>query len=153
MSASLTQRLVALGRLKATATAKSVASKAANVEFKQAEARTYAAMEASEVESLKVKGLLYSAVEKVDGYIEDRQAFVRWALEQDEGIGEFLQKWVCREDFIEEFYDAITSTELVSYKEDGTHLNAIARAHLDDRVPLPPGANFRPKNYISQRKA
>lgn len=156
MSASIPQRLEALRKLKTTAAAKSAASKAANAEFKQAEARTYAAMDAAGVESMKVKGLLFSTVEKVDGYVEDRAEFVDWALRQDTAIADFIDAWMPPSggsDFIEALFDAITSTELVTYKENGDNLNQIARAHIDDGAPLPPGANFRPKNYISQRKS
>lgn len=168
VSASLNQRLDALRKLKKTAEAKSRSSRDAGAAFKQAEARTYAALDAAGVESMKVKGTLFSLVEKVDGYVEDRAEYIDWALRQDDGLNEFIQEnliWaagfadapdgyeaLCKQ-MIEAFYNAIKNTELVTYKEDGQALNAIARAHIDDGAPMPPGVNFRPKNYISQRSA
>jgi hypothetical protein len=130
--------------------------------FKQHMAKCLERMEIEESDSFRSKstGYLFSVVNKVKGQIEDRRPYVRWALENDPSIDEFLAKWgKCAVDddteaeFAGDFFDAITSTSVVTYKENGDTMNQQARAHVDDGAPLPPGLTFRPDPYISMRKS
>lgn len=160
MPKTLNEELHELRRLKDLAEAEGRDKKEADAAFKQHQAHCLERMEAEESESSKTRGYLYSVVEKVKGQIEDRQPYIRWALENDPAIVEFLQ-WVyetCDADdglveFAARFFDALTSTSTVKYKEDGNVMNQQARAHVDDGAPLPPGLTFRPDPYISMRKS
>ena len=75
----------------------------------------------------RVDGVLSSPYEKLYASVkeEDREAFAEWAREQDE-----------------------TYLEEVPRK---SLLNQIARQHLDDGVPLPPGLTVRLAHEISER--
>ncbi len=147
---SLADDLRELRALKDTAEEDGRDKEAADAEFKQHMAKCLDRMEAEEAASFRTpgEGYLFSRVDRVKGQIEDRAPYVRWALENDEGIVAFLNTWAYdREDvplgqFEADFYDAIIGTSTVSYKEDGHIINAQARAHIDDKAPLPPGLTF-----------
>ncbi len=83
-------------------------------------------MEAEEAENHKTRGTLFSPVAKQYAQIQDREAFVEWALANE--------------------------PELVQYKERSAELNALVRAALDDADELPPGVGFYVRSYISQRQ-
>lgn len=150
---TIREELAHLRKLKREAEEVGRKKKDADSQFKSHQRVCLDRMEAEEIDSLKSGGTLFSRVEKVKGYVEDRQVFVRWALEQDEGISEFLAAVDLEPDMVEEFYEAIMNTELVTYKEKGDLLNEMARAAADDVKPMPPGTNWRPDDYISQRTA
>lgn len=82
-------------------------------------------MEAEEAENHKTRGTLFSPVKKQFASIQDRDEFIKWALDND--------------------------PDLVQYKERSAELNALVRARLDDGEPLPPGVGFYDREYISQR--
>ena len=157
MPKTLNEELHELRRLKDEAEAEGRDKREADVAFKQQQARCLERCEAEEAESVKTRGYLYSVVTKVKGQIEDRRPYIRWALENDPAIVEFLMTYcpydLDTEVFREAFFDAITSTSTVKYKEDGNVMNQQARAHVDDGAPLPPGLTFRPDPYISMRKS
>lgn len=73
----------------------------------------------------KTGGITYSPQKTVYGQITDRAAFVAWAEENDE--------------------------ELVEKKERKQLINQLARTHVDDGAPLPPGMGFYVKEFIGQR--
>jgi hypothetical protein len=159
---TLNEELAYLRELKTTAENDGANKKESDKEFKQHMAKCLERMEIEECEAHRSKstGYLFSVVNKVKGQIEDRRPYVRWALENDPAIDEFLAKWgKCAVDddteaeFAGDFFDAITSTSVVTYKENGDTMNQQARAHVDDGAPLPPGLTFRPDPYISMRKS
>ena len=163
---TLAEDLRELRRLKDEAEASGTDKKADDAAFKRQQSRCLDRMEAEEAASFRVPNhYLFSRVDKVKGQIEDRTPYVRWALENDEGIQEFLAYMseavadetydvkAVSDDLEQRFYDAIMGTSTVSYKEDGHIINAQARAHVDDEAPLPPGLTFRPDPYISMTKS
>lgn len=158
---SLAQELQRMRALKDTAETVGREKKEADARFKAQQRTCLGYMEAEEADSFRTKGYLYSAVtDRVKGRVEDRRAYVRWALENDESIQEFLDwllndgGWEGGHDVIEErFYDAITSTSVVSYRESQNVLNQQARTHLDDGQPLPPGMTYDPDPAIQMRKS
>ncbi len=168
---SLADDLRKLRALKDTAEEDGRDKKDSDTAFKQHMAHCLDRMEAEEAASFRTPGkgsYLFSRVDKVKGQIEDRAPYVRWALENDEGIQEFINeniRWACGfadapdgyealvEEMTEAFYDAITRTSTVKYKEDGNIMNQQARSHVDDGAPLPPGLTFRPDSYISMTKS
>lgn len=93
----------------------------------QAERELMERMEIEEVTSINTGGTMYVRAQTPYGQIQDRSVFIAWAEENDEG----LLKTVERQEL----------------------LNALARKHLDDGEPLPPGLGYRLKDYVSQRAA
>lgn len=154
---TLAQDLRRVRQLKDAAEASGKNKKEDDVAFKIAQAKALDRMEAEESLSFRapateqVPSYLYSVVTKVKGQIEDRGPYVRWCLENDEAIIEFLRLYPEVDE--QDFYDAIMGTSQVSYKEDGTIMNQQANAHVDDGAPLPPGLTFRPAPYISMTKS
>lgn len=158
---TLQEDLVRLRELKQEAAAASAAATEKSGEFKSFQAKTLDRAEAEKTTTIGTDGTLFSVTHKVKGNVTDRKAFVRWALEQDESIQEFLQflieEWRYNPGdpapMVEQFYEAVMGTALVEYKPDGKELNRIATSHVDDDQPLPPGVGWYPDNYISQRAA
>lgn len=134
---------VELGKRKATA----------DQAFKKHQAWLLTRAEAEGVESMKIGGTLFSVVEKVKGQIEDRGPYVRWAMENDEGLQEFIGEHAPDEKFVEALYQVLTSLTLLTLKENTTLLNQQASEHVTNHEPLPPGLGFRPDPYISQKNA
>jgi hypothetical protein len=157
MARSIQQELQRLRRLKLDAEKTGKAKRDADLEFKKHQAHVLTRMESTGVDGLKAGGVLFTKVEKVKGQVDDRSEYVRWALDNDEGLQAFIQRAAGRHGvagaFVDELYEAVMNLELLKLKEDGQLLNQQARAHIDDGEPLPPGMGFRPDNYISQRKA
>src|SRR5687767_5987043 len=113
---TLAEDLRTMRALKDTAEADGKDKKEADAAFKQHQKRCLDRMEAEEAESFRTTGYLYSVVNKVKGQIEDRAPYVRWALENDEGIQEFLDwldeqvpahKYKTTGELERRFYDAI----------------------------------------------
>lgn len=161
MTTTLAQDLQALRALKDTAEAEGKEKKEADAAFKKAQARVLDRMEAEESDAFRTNGYLYSIVNRVKGQIEDRGPYIRWALENDPAIIEFLRelliavdnRWGVHEDLTAKFYEAITGTSVVVYKEQALVMNQQARSHVDDRAPLPPGLTFRPDPYVGMTKS
>lgn len=84
-------------------------------------------METEEVESYKTRGKLFSNTGITYAQVQDRDAFLTWAHENE--------------------------PELVKESESKGDLNALVRACLDDGKAFPPGVGSYEKNYISIRKA
>jgi hypothetical protein len=150
---SLAAELKEMNRLKQEAEALVKPKQSADEAFKTQQAKCLRLMEADEADSFRTGGVLYTAIpDRMKGQVDDRSRFVRWALEQDDGIQEFIETYVDREPSaaVEAFYAAIMGTEVVTYKENGTACNSMAKAHVDDEVPLPPGLSFRPDPYIQR---
>lgn len=157
MSVELADALDEMQRLKLEAEQLVKPKQKADQAFKEQQAKAMRLMEAERCDSFRTGGVLYTAIpDRMKGQVDDRSRFVRWALEQDDGIQEFLE-WLDAEGrqdtapaITERFYSAIMGTSVVRYKEDGTACNSMAKAHVDDEVPLPPGLNFRPDPYIQR---
>jgi hypothetical protein len=101
-------------------------------------------------------GILFTRNEKrVKGQVDDRRRYVRYCLEQDAGVAEFLDNCAFGgDDFdvTEAFYDLLVGgLEMLSVTPKQDKANALARQHINDEAPLPPGLNFRPDPYIQQR--
>jgi hypothetical protein len=176
MARSIEQDFVSLRKKKLEAEEAGRKSRALNTAFKQFQAKVINRIEsrAGVPEgsdpldySMKTQGTLFSVVQKIKGDVDDRDRYVRWALENDEGIQEFLEylriqiagrsAGVLDLDSVIEieqrFYEAILGTELVEYRHKQDKLNQLVSQYIDDDMVLPPGATFRPDNYISQRSA
>lgn len=164
MTTLLADDLLELRRLKDVAEEEGTDKQAADAAYKKHMAHCLNRMEAEKAESQRTGDYLYSVNKRVKGQIEDRKQYVRWALENDEGIIAFLDAihdlCVDRKDGLvrlaeleDSFYEAIMGTSMVSYKEDGTIINGQARSHVDDEAPMPPGLTFRPDPYIGMTKS
>jgi hypothetical protein len=157
---NLNDELTVLRSLKDTAEEIGRTKKEADQAFKQQQARCLDLAEAAQCGSWRSKdnGYLFTfETDGVKGQVEDRKLYVRWALENDEAILEFLD-WISQQDGYdpkteELFFDAIMNTSIVKYKEDGHVLNQQARTHTNDKAPLPPGATFRPDPKVSMRRS
>lgn len=171
MPRSIEQDLIALRKRKREAEESGRKARKANIDFKQFQSKLLGRIEsrAGVPEgsdpldfSMKTAGTLFSVVQKIKGAVDDRARYVRWALENDEGVSNFIVRLMGLADtacysqeevdaLIEEFIEAITSTELIEYKEKGDKLNQLVSTAIEDDEILPPGTTFRPDNYISQR--
>lgn len=159
MARTVIQDLIHLRKLKRLAVKATFAKSKADKAFKLHQMKTIDRIDAQpadeRVDQIGAGGTLFSVVTKVKGHVQDRKRFVRWALQEDDAIQDFLQRWMPEggeKAFIEDFYDAAMGTALISYKPDTTELNRMANAHVEDGEPLPPGVQWRPDSYISQRK-
>lgn len=138
---------------------------AADNAFKKQQAYCIDRMEAEKAKSFRGDTHLFTCeADKVKGRVEDRRPYIRWALENDESVIDFVDRvrgdlkesgvgesWLAQ--FEEEFFDAITNTSIVKFKEDGHVTNQQANSHVHDNVPLPPGLTFDPAPSISMRKS
>lgn len=153
---TLNQELHELRRLKDEAERLGREKEKADTAFKKQKAKCLQRAEIEEADSSRTRGYLYTfEQQRVKGQVEDRGPYVRWALENDPVVQEFLSflAAISEEDLEDRFYEAITSTSTVKYKEDGHVMNQQARSHIDDAAPLPPGLTFRPDPTISMRKS
>lgn len=101
---------------------------ALKAECDEMEASLLERMESEEVDSMKTNGLNYVPAQTPYGSVNDRAEFIKWAQENGQ-------------------------EELLEVKERKKLINQIARRHLDDGEPLPPGMSFYVKDYISIRAA
>lgn len=84
-------------------------------------------MELEEVDGHKTDGINFVPVKTTYGQVQDREEFVAWAEDHDEG--------------------------LIEMRERKSNLNELVRERLDNGEPLPPGLGFYVKEYVSQRAA
>lgn len=130
MTTTLSEDLLALRELKTASAKLTKDAKALAADYKREEARVLTRMEVEKTDGLKADGTSFSRITgdgKESGVIQDRKAFVAWALEND--------------------------AELVEYKERGEQLNSFVRRLLDDGAEFPPGLSFRSTPYVSIRSA
>lgn len=125
--ATLGEDLAKLAKLKDAATKANAAAKIATLEKDQWERHCFNRMEAEECEGHRSKGKLFTASQKTYAQIQDRDAFLAWAQENE--------------------------PELVVAREKADDLHALVRRLIDDGQPLPPGIGFYIKDTISVRKA
>jgi hypothetical protein len=152
----LADALARLSELKTRTEDEGRTYKTQNAEFKEHQQVCLDLMEAQKTKSFRGEdGTLFTRCEdRVKGQVEDRRLYIRYCLEQDEGVQEFLDAHATTEGFEAAFYDLLVGgLELVSVKEKQDKCNAQARAHIDDETPLPPGLTFRPDPYIQQRRS
>lgn len=166
MARSLQQEFLTLRKKKRIAEEKGRAKKAADAEFKQHQGRLIQRVESMPVPdgedpldfSMKYAGTLFSVVQKIKASVDDRSKYVQWALEGDEGVQQFLAEhgpgnYEEHAAFVDAFYALVKNLELLELKEKSDPLNQLVRTAIEDGEILPPGATFRPDNYISQRAA
>lgn len=123
--ATLKQDLIRLRKLKAEDRAAKEKYDAAHGAFKEWEAHCQERMKNEETDALRADGTLFTPVEKVYATVQDRSAFVAWALANE--------------------------PELIQHKEVGELLNALVRNALDNGEEMPEGVGFYTRDYISQR--
>lgn len=116
-----------LAALKADYDEKNSVAKAAELAFKEFQATTFERMRDEGVESLRVNGVTFSPVAKEYATMQDKEAFIAWARENDE--------------------------DLIKEAPRDAELNALVRRCLDDKEELPPGVGYYTREYISQRTA
>jgi hypothetical protein len=90
------------------------------------EAELIERMAEEDVDSMKSGGINFVPARTPYGSVNDRAAFIEWCKESG-------------------------NDDLLEVKERKQLINQIAREHLDDGRPLPPGMAFYVKEYISQR--
>jgi hypothetical protein len=95
--------------------------------YKVAMDHLYQRMEAGSVDGLKVDGVSFVPSETVYANVQDREAFVSWAKENDE--------------------------QLIEDKERKALLNAAVRERLDNGETLPDGVGFYVRESISLRSS
>lgn len=161
----LAQELQELQRLKKETEAAGRDKTERSAAFQRQQQRCLNLMEAEGCESYRTGGVLFTANrERMKGQIEDRRLYVRWALEQDEGVQEFLERWgsvllhakapaSMVDELEEDLFEVLSNLSMLKLKEDGHVINQQARAHVDDERPLPPGLTFRPDPYVQQRSS
>lgn len=124
---TLREDLVKFRELKQDSTAKNAAAKQAKELKEQQEYRCLDRMQNDEDEVIDRQGSggsLFTLVEKVKGVVNDKSAFIAWALENE--------------------------PDLVQYEPRQEKINAKVNQLLDDAVEeWPPGLTFRNANYVS----
>ena len=110
---------------------KKIAYRAAKKEYERlkaehdkAEARFIERMESEGAEGHKAGGVTFTPAETLYSSVNDRTAFVAWALENE--------------------------PELVQYHERKELINQLIRERVDNGEELPPGTSFYIKQYVSQ---
>lgn len=111
--------------LKAEASAAKKVHDAAKAAAAEAHQHLMDRMELEKVSSIGTGGTLFVRAETIYGNVNDRQEFIKWAEENDPG--------------------------LLKVTERDELINTLARRHIDDGDPLPPGVGWYAKPYISQR--
>lgn len=94
-----------------------------HAERKQLELELHEDMSQRGVDGMRINGIQYSPASTVMGQVENRDAFLAWAQEQDE--------------------------TLIDWKERKELINQLVRQYQDDGNPLPPGLTFYTRDYIS----
>lgn len=96
-----------------------------DAQYKQAMDRLFQRMNAEGVDGLKVDDISFTPSETVYANMQDRDAFVQWAKENDD--------------------------QLIESKERKALLNAMVRERIDNGEPLPPGVGFYVRETVQQR--
>ena len=110
----------------AAAEAKSAAEDAKDA-FEDAQRKFYERLQDEGIGSIKVDGTLFVPQQTTYHQIQDREAFIAWAEENEE--------------------------ELLEPKERKSLLNELVKDYIERGEELPPGLGFYVKDYISQRIA
>lgn len=122
---TLADDLIDLRGLKAARDALKAEYTEADKAFRLKQDKVLNRMEVEQTESQRVDGTLFVPTETVYGQVQDREAFIKWAEENDE--------------------------QLFEPKERAQLLNQLVREKLDNGEELPPGVGFYVKKYIGQR--
>jgi predicted ATPase len=122
---TLAEEARALRELKAEASAAKKVHDAAKAAVAEAHQALMDRMELEQVSSIGTGGTLFVRAETIYGNVNDRQEFIKWAEVNDPG--------------------------LLKVTERDELINTMARRHIDDGEPLPPGVGWYSKPYISQR--
>lgn len=125
MTQTLADDLIDLRGLKAARDALNAEYKEADRRFREKQDKVLNRMEVEQTESQRVDGTLFVPTETVYGQVQDREAFIAWAEQNDE--------------------------ELFERKERAQLLNQLVREKIDNGEPLPDGVSFYVKKYIGQR--
>ena len=97
--------------------------------FKTAERKLMERMAAEEAESHRAGGMNFTPATTAYGKIDDREAFLEWARQQ-EG-------------------DGADGETLYEVKERKALINELVRERLDNDEPLPPGVGVYVREYVS----
>lgn len=124
---TITQQARRLAKLKAASVAADERAETANRAFKDAERALHERMAAEGVGSIKVDGTSFVPASTIYGTIQDREAFIAWAQDNEE--------------------------ELLEPKERKSLINELAREAVEQGRELPPGMGFYVRDYVSQRIA
>lgn len=124
---NITAQARRLARLKAAATRAAERADKAKVAFEDAQRKFYEQMQDEGIGSIKVDGTNFVPAQTTYGQIQDREAFIEWARENE--------------------------PELVEYHERKGLINELVRERIETGAELPPGVGFYVKEYVSQRVA
>lgn len=121
---TLSDDAIALREMKLAYRAADKEAKRLKAEHDKAEQRFIERMESEGAEGHKAGGVTFSPAEQVYSSVNDRTAFVEWALENE--------------------------PELVHYTERKDLMNQLIRERIDNGEEPPPGTTFYIKQYVSQ---
>lgn len=124
---TLTAQARRLARLKFMADRKAEVADEAKQAFEAAQRTFYERLQDEGVGSIKVDGINFVPAHTVFGQIQDREAFIAWAQENEE--------------------------ELLEPRERKALINEIVREAVEQGKELPPGLGFYVREYVSQRVA
>jgi hypothetical protein len=127
MATSLAQDLRRLKRLKDESSTANAKARAATEALNKFQAKVFARMEAEEVDSMKVSGRNFVRSTTEYASIQDRDAFLVWARENDHS--------------------------LYAEREERRLLNQLVRERLDNGEELPPGIGFYVREIVSVKAA
>lgn len=123
--ANLTEELKELRQLRERKEDAKAEADIAKAEYDAKQAEVLERMKEEGVESMKTDGVLFSPGGTPYGQVQDSEAFIEWAQEQDEN--------------------------LLEQKPRKELINQLVREHLDNGAPLPPGLGFYVREFVSQR--
>jgi hypothetical protein len=116
-----------LAKLKAASSKAAERADKAKQAFEDAQRKFYDHMQDEGIGSIKVDGTNFVPAQTVYGQVQDREAFIAWAQENEE--------------------------ELLEPHERKALINELVREAVDNGTELPPGLGFYTKEYVSQRVA
>ncbi len=119
-------KLLALKGLRETRETARIAFEEADKEFKSLQYDVFEHLSDQGIESMKVDGTNFVRASTAYGSVQDREAFVEWAKQNDEA--------------------------LIEYKERGALINELVRERLDNGEELPPGLGMYTRDLVQQRK-
>lgn len=123
---SLSDELKTLRRLKQAAETLKKQSDDAALAYKLAERKVFERMESEDCQSQKVGNVTYVRSSTVYAQVQDEGELLEWAR-------------------------ANGQDDLFAPKPRKKLLNELAREHLNDSQPLPPGLGFYTQDYVAQR--
>ena len=127
MTQTITEQARELAELKRSSEIAASAAATAKDAFEDAQRAFYERLQDEGIGSIKVDGTNFVPAQTVYGQIQDREAFIAWARENEE--------------------------ELLEPRERKSLINELAREAVESGGELPPGMGFYVREYVSQRIA